>query len=38
MKVLLIIRSPHEKGYTYTALCVAAKSLNEEGIATNFIR
>ena len=36
MQVLLINGSPHEKGCTYTALCGAAKALNEEGIGTDF--
>ena len=36
MKVLLINGSPHEKGCTYTALCEAAKTLNEEEIGTDF--
>lgn len=36
MKVLLINGSPHEKGCTYTALCEAAKTLNEEGVETDF--
>ena len=34
MKVLLVNGSPHEKGCTYTALGETAKTLNEEGIAT----
>ena len=36
MKVLLINGSPNEKGCTYTALSVIAKSLNEEGIETEI--
>ncbi|MCL2461078.1 MAG: flavodoxin family protein [Defluviitaleaceae bacterium] len=36
MKVILVNGSPHEKGCTYTALSEAAKTLNEEGIATSF--
>lgn len=36
MKVLLVNGSPHEKGCTYTALNEAAKTLNEEGIYTEF--
>ncbi len=36
MKVLLVNGSPHEKGCTYTALCEAAKSLNDAGIHTDF--
>ena len=36
MKVLMINGSPHEKGCTYTALCEAAKTLNEEGVETDF--
>ena len=36
MKVLLVNGSPREKGCTYTALCEAAKTLNEEGVETEF--
>jgi multimeric flavodoxin WrbA len=36
MKVLLVNGSPHEKGCTYTALAEAAKTLNSEGIDTEF--
>ena len=36
MKILLINGSPHEKGCTYTALCEAAKTLNEEGVEADF--
>lgn len=38
MKVLLINGSPHAKGCTYTALCEAAKVLNEEGIETEIVQ
>ncbi|MDL2327081.1 flavodoxin family protein [Ruminococcaceae bacterium OttesenSCG-928-A11] len=36
MKVLLINGSPHEKGCTYTALSEVAKTLNAEGVDTEF--
>ncbi len=36
MKVILVNGSPHEKGCTYTALTEVAKTLNEEGIDTEF--
>ncbi len=36
MKVLLINGSYHEKGCTYTALAEVAKSLNANGIETDF--
>jgi multimeric flavodoxin WrbA len=36
MKVLLINGSPHEKGCTYTALNEVSKTLNTEGIETDF--
>ena len=36
MKVLLINGSPNKAGCTYTALTEAAKTLNEEGICTEF--
>ena len=36
MKVLLVNGSPHEKGCTWTALREAAKTLNEEGVETDF--
>lgn len=35
MKVLLVNGSPHKNGCTYTALCEAAKTLNEAGIDTD---
>lgn len=34
MKVALVNGSPHKHGCTYTALCEAAKALNDEGIET----
>ncbi len=37
MKVLLVNGSPHEKGCTYTALCVAAKELEANGIDTEIV-
>ena len=37
MKVLLINGSPNSNGCTYTALSEAAKTLNENGIDTEFI-
>ena len=36
MKIVLINGSPHQKGCTYTALGEVAKTLNEEGIASEF--
>ena len=36
MKVLLVNGSPHQKGCTYTALNEISKTLNEEGIETDF--
>lgn len=36
MKVLLVNGSPHEFGCTYTALAEAAKTLENEGISTEF--
>lgn len=36
MKVLLVNGSPNQKGCTYTALSVAASTLNEEGIYTDY--
>ncbi len=36
MKVLLVNGSSHEKGCTYTALCEAARALNEENIETEI--
>ncbi|MDL2294106.1 flavodoxin family protein [Ruminococcaceae bacterium OttesenSCG-928-D13] len=36
MKVLLVNGSPHEKGSTYTALSEVAKTLNAEGVDTEF--
>lgn len=36
MKVLLINGSPNEKGCTYTALSEVAKTLEEEGVGTEF--
>ena len=36
MKVLLVNGSPHQKGCTYTALEEVSKTLNEEGIETDF--
>jgi len=36
MKVLLVNGSPNEKGCTYTALMEVAKTLNNEGIDTEF--
>ncbi len=36
MKVLLVNGSPHAKGCTYTALCEAAETLNQEGIETEL--
>jgi len=36
MKVLLVNGSPNEKGCTYTALAEAGKTLNSEGIKTDF--
>ena len=36
MKVLLVNGSPHEFGCTYTALAEAAKTLESEGISTEF--
>lgn len=38
MKVLLVNGSPHAKGCTYTALSEVAKTLNEEGIETEFFQ
>ena len=32
MKVLLVNGSPHEKGYTYTALSEVARALEETGV------
>lgn len=37
MKVLLVSASPRIKGNTYTALCEVAKTLEQEGIATEII-
>lgn len=37
MKVILLNLSPHEKGCTYTALCEAAKALNENGVETEIV-
>ncbi len=36
MKVLLVNRSPHKEGCTYTALTEVAKTLDEEGIDTEI--
>lgn len=36
MKVALVNGSPHKHGCTYTALCEAAKALNDEGIETEI--
>ncbi|MCR4712042.1 MAG: flavodoxin family protein [Clostridia bacterium] len=36
MKVMLVNGSPHEKGCTYTALAEVAKTLEKEGIETEF--
>lgn len=36
MKVLLVNGSPHEFGCTYTALAEAAKTLENEGVSTEF--
>ena len=36
-KVLLINGSPRENGNTFTALSEVAKTLNDEGIATEII-
>jgi multimeric flavodoxin WrbA len=36
MKVILVNGSPHEKGCTFTALNEVARTLNEEGITTEF--
>lgn len=36
MKVLLVNGGPHPLGCTYTALSEVAKTLNEEGIETEF--
>ena len=36
MKVLLLNGSPNEKGCTFTALSEVAKTLNQEGIDTEF--
>ncbi len=36
MKVILVNGSPNEKGCTYTALCEAANTLNENGIDTEI--
>ena len=36
MKVLVVNGSPHQKGCTYTALKEAAKTLNTEGVETEF--
>ncbi len=36
MKVLLVSGSPHEKGCTYVALKQVEKTLNEEGIETEY--
>ena len=38
MKVLLVNGSPNQHGCTYTALCEAAKSLNDEGVETEFFQ
>ena len=38
MKVLLVNGSSHKQGCTYTALCEAAKTLNEEGIETEIFQ
>ncbi len=35
MKVLLVNGSPHREGCTYTALCAAADSLEQNGIGTD---
>ncbi|HOO26862.1 MAG TPA: flavodoxin family protein [Lachnospiraceae bacterium] len=37
MKVLLMNGSPHEKGCTYTALSEAGKTLQENGVQTEFL-
>lgn len=37
MKVLLVNGSPRGKKCTYTALCEVAKTLNEQGIETEFL-
>lgn len=37
MKVILVNGSPHEKGCTYTALCEAAKNLEENGVETEIL-
>lgn len=36
MKVLLVNGSPHKEGCTYMALCEVSKTLNENGIDTDF--
>lgn len=36
MKVLLVNGSPHQEGCTYTALCEAAETLNQNGIDTDI--
>ena len=36
LKVLLVNGSPNKNGCTYTALTEAAKTLNEEGVETDF--
>lgn len=36
MKVILVNGSPHEKGCTYTALCEAASTLQEQGIGIDW--
>ena len=36
MKILLVNGSPHQEGCTYTALEEVSKTLNEEGIETDF--
>jgi multimeric flavodoxin WrbA len=38
MKVLLVNGSPHAKGATFNALSEVAKSLNAQGIATEFFQ
>ena len=38
MKVLLVNGSSHKQGCTYTALCEAAKTLNEDGIETEIFQ
>ena len=37
MKILLVNGSPHENGCTYTALCEAAKQLEDNGIETEIV-